>query len=246
MPYQERGGQWFQSRPPRPDRSKRAPRPTAHTRHDCQHGRRLNLRVWPVNLKSLHNAPFFQNGAKSGFEMCFGPSTLGAGAKTRLESRIKKFTPHCVCRRLLRIRITGQSVTNYKSKWRNIWIRDVFCYRIPAPLVLGVPTKTRLESSIKKLNSNNISYICVLFGFLGWRRRRTALLAQGARTPGPTPIGWPVQQLFVNQTAQHLDLRCAVLSDASTLVRRVSTKTCLEHVSNPDSVTKKFKPTFNT
>ena len=45
-------------------------------------------------------APFFQNGlqAKSGFEMCFGPSTLGAGAKTRLESRIKKFTPHCICR----------------------------------------------------------------------------------------------------------------------------------------------------
>ena len=50
------------------------------------------------NLKFLHNAPFFQNGAKSGFEMCFGPSTLGAGAKTRLESRIKKLTPHCVCR----------------------------------------------------------------------------------------------------------------------------------------------------
>ena len=42
--------------------------------------------------------PFFQNGAKFGFEMCFGPSTLGAGAKTRLESRIKTFTPHCVCR----------------------------------------------------------------------------------------------------------------------------------------------------
>ena len=52
----------------------------------------------PVNLKFLHNAPFFQNGAKSGFEMCFGLSTLGAGAKTRLESRIKEFTPHCVCR----------------------------------------------------------------------------------------------------------------------------------------------------
>ena len=33
--------------------------------------------------------------------MCFGPSTLGAGAKTRLESRIKKFTPHCGCRPLL-------------------------------------------------------------------------------------------------------------------------------------------------
>ena len=26
------------------------------------------------------------------------PSTLGAGAKTRLESRIKKFTPHCIYR----------------------------------------------------------------------------------------------------------------------------------------------------
>ena len=51
----------------------------------------------PVNLKFLHIAPFFQNGAKSGFEMCFGLSTLGAGAKTRLESRLKKFTPHCVC-----------------------------------------------------------------------------------------------------------------------------------------------------
>ena len=50
---------------------------------------------WGVNPK-LHRAPFFQNGTKSGFEMCFGPSTLGAGAKTRLESRIKQFTPHCV------------------------------------------------------------------------------------------------------------------------------------------------------
>ena len=36
-----------------------------------------------------------QNGAKSGFEMCFGLSTLGAGAKTRLESRIKELTPRC-------------------------------------------------------------------------------------------------------------------------------------------------------
>ena len=54
----------------------------------------------PVNLTFLNRAPFFQNGlqAKSGFEMCFGPGTLGAGAKTRLESRIKEFTPHCVCR----------------------------------------------------------------------------------------------------------------------------------------------------
>ena len=58
-----------------------------------------------VNLKNFHHAPFFQNGlqAKSGFEMCFdiGSCTLGAGAKTRLESRIKKFTPHCVYRSVL-------------------------------------------------------------------------------------------------------------------------------------------------
>ena len=29
---------------------------------------------------------FFHNGAQSGFEMCFGPGTLDARAKTRLES----------------------------------------------------------------------------------------------------------------------------------------------------------------
>ena len=27
----------------------------------------------------------------------------------------------------------GPQTTNHKSKWRNIWIRDVFCYRIPSP-----------------------------------------------------------------------------------------------------------------
>ena len=40
-----------------------------------------------------------QNGAKSGFELCFdpstlGPGTMGTGAKTRLESSMKKFQPH--------------------------------------------------------------------------------------------------------------------------------------------------------
>ena len=30
--------------------------------------------------------------------MLSDPGTLGAGAKTRLEPRMKKFTPHCVCR----------------------------------------------------------------------------------------------------------------------------------------------------
>ena len=38
--------------------------------------------------------------------------------------------------------------THYTSTWRNIWIRDVFYFRIPAPMVQGplVPTKTRPES----------------------------------------------------------------------------------------------------
>ena len=45
---------------------------------------------------------------------------------------------------------------HYKSKWCTFWSRDAFCYRIPAPLgarsqrFLTVPTKTRLDSSIKK------------------------------------------------------------------------------------------------
>ena len=44
----------------------------------------------------------------------------------------------------------------HKSKWRNIWIRDVFCYRISAPLVPGVPTRPRLDSSIKKCDPHLI------------------------------------------------------------------------------------------
>ena len=35
------------------------------------------------------------------------PSTLGAGVKTHLESRIKKFTPYCICRPLAPTKSTG-------------------------------------------------------------------------------------------------------------------------------------------
>ena len=35
-----------------------------------------------------------QKGATSGFEMCFGTSTFGAGPNARLESSIEKFKPH--------------------------------------------------------------------------------------------------------------------------------------------------------
>ena len=47
----------------------------------------LDARVRPVNLKFLNRAPFFQNGAKSGFEMCFdiGSPHLGCwGRNTSL------------------------------------------------------------------------------------------------------------------------------------------------------------------
>ena len=62
----------------------------------------------PANLKKLNLAPFFQNGAKSGFEMCFGPSNLGAGAKTRLESRIKEI--RCIV--FAYCMTTGQPISN--------------------------------------------------------------------------------------------------------------------------------------
>ena len=38
------------------------------------------------SISNSYITPIFQNGAKSGFEMCFGPRTLGAGAKTRLHT----------------------------------------------------------------------------------------------------------------------------------------------------------------
>ena len=65
--------------------------------------------------------------------MCFGPSTLGAGAKTRLESRIKKFTPHCVyrvrdglpqiayCMPCPFITISGTSMQRNTSNTRRLW-----------------------------------------------------------------------------------------------------------------------------
>ena len=38
--------------------------------------------VRPVHLKLKNSAPlYFKNGAKPEFEMCFGPSNLGAGAR---------------------------------------------------------------------------------------------------------------------------------------------------------------------
>ena len=87
----------------------------------------------PVNLKFLHNAPFFQNGAKSGFEMCFGPSTLGAGAKTRLESRIMKVTPHCVCRS------GNDGLDQASTRWTCVSCLDVVqSIKVPTLLIVSL------------------------------------------------------------------------------------------------------------
>ena len=61
---------------------------------------RVTRVVRPVNPIFLHKAPFFQNGANLDLRcvLISDPGTLGAGAKTRLESRIKKLMPHRVCR----------------------------------------------------------------------------------------------------------------------------------------------------
>ena len=57
------------------------------------------MKVAASRSHSITSLPlFFQNGAKSGFDVCFGANTLGAGAKTRLESGIKTLTLHCICR----------------------------------------------------------------------------------------------------------------------------------------------------
>ena len=77
--------------------------------HKDQASASLKLNV--MRNASLHACTSCQTGAKSGFEMrfdvgsqhlgCGGPKrpprTLGAGAKTRLESRMTKFTARCIC-----------------------------------------------------------------------------------------------------------------------------------------------------
>ena len=73
--------------------------PLLHTGHACHLyiDASVNTQGMRAISHSKHRSVVFQNGVKSGTEMCFGPGTLGAGAKTRLEFRIKKFTPHCIC-----------------------------------------------------------------------------------------------------------------------------------------------------
>ena len=56
--------------------------------------------------KCYRCAPVCQNGAQSGRVMCFD---IGPRHQTRLESRIKKCTPHCICR------VTDESQFRYQT-----------------------------------------------------------------------------------------------------------------------------------
>ena len=56
--------------------------------------------VYPILIVCLISHPLFFKMAQNldlGCVLISDPGTLGAGAKIRLESRVKKFTPHCIC-----------------------------------------------------------------------------------------------------------------------------------------------------
>ena len=102
------------------------------------------LHPCPSTSKSCITPPIFQNGEKSGFGMCFGPSTLGAGAKTRLESRMKKFTPHCIY--TLARQPIKSCITPLFFKMACKQNLDLRCVLISDPSTLGAGDKTRLHT----------------------------------------------------------------------------------------------------
>ena len=82
--------------------------------------------------------------------MCFGLSTLGAGAKTRLESRLKEFTPHCVCRPwVMKSHRTAPSSPNFNFSpvgptfsviWRSLSYHVSYSVQLPRNVVHVVKT----------------------------------------------------------------------------------------------------------
>ena len=65
--------------------------------------------------------------------MCFGPGTLGAGAKTHLESSIKKFEPHLiyVCMFFRPPDGGAQGEILWEVLWEILW--EVLCEVLWAP-----------------------------------------------------------------------------------------------------------------
>ena len=71
---------------------------------------------------------------------------------------------------------SASQLTNASSKWRNILIRDcVFCYRIPAPLLLRAKHETRIQHKEVK------PPLCLLFLFEGVESLRKPLAQHNVR-----------------------------------------------------------------
>ena len=94
-----------------------------------------------------------------------------------------------------------------------------FCYRIPAPLMQGVPTKTRFQSSMKNFK---------LHAMYDWCFRPS--LGPPSQSNTHWTSKWLASNIWIRDVffTQHLWCRGSQP----------------KHVSNPDSVTKKFNPNF--
>ena len=68
-----------------------------HLQRQCANVRYTLRANWAKSISNSDTTPLFFKMAQNLDLRCV-LVPLGAGAKTRLESRIKKFTPHCVCR----------------------------------------------------------------------------------------------------------------------------------------------------
>ena len=66
---------------------------------------------WPVFLKSEHRSPFFQNGAKSGFEMCFDIGSQHLGCWGQNTSRIQNKEVHAALYLQARVTLSRQGIT---------------------------------------------------------------------------------------------------------------------------------------
>ena len=104
---------------------------------------------------------------------------------------------------------------------QNVWIRDT-CFaigsRVPAPLVPGVPTKTRLESNIKKFNPHFIYDTAV--------QARALVASNGASKPHTTMKQTQAHRQGFQNGAINRDLRCVL--HLSLSVSRAGCKTRLE------------------
>ena len=84
--------------------------------------------------------------------MCFGHSTLGGGAKTRLESGIKKFTPPCVCRPLFVAVTSPVGNLNLRKDLRaGLWLMSDFpkASRASFKFMVGTTTDKTLQAKVE-------------------------------------------------------------------------------------------------